>query len=330
LEVIVENPVKHMQKKFFTARLVGRFKIFEVQQARKRGITGSFGLLFLLFTSVNTLFAQPSNDECSGAIALTNLQNWCSAPAAYTTVGATLSAWSRPVCFPSGTTAPDVWFSFVPQSSDLRISVKGAAGQSPGGTLQSPQIAIYTGSCSGLILLHCASDKLSLNYIELLASGLESGKRYFIRVSGRNDFRGTFQLCLNNFSPFLNLLADCPTGQVLCNNGPMTVDFVSGEGLDANELSNVCGRTGCQPTEYQSSWLKWKAATSGTLTFSITPLNPSDDIDFVLFELPNGLDNCTGRVSLRCMSSGENIGQPISNWVACTGATGFAAEKRTK
>lgn len=312
-----------MQKDYLTARLVGRFRFCKGRRSGTKIKTAlsSFALLFSTF--LVSLHAQPINDECSGAITLTNIQNWCSGPAAYTTVGATLSAWSRPVCFPTGTTAPDVWFSFVPQASDLRVSVKGAAGQSPGGTLQSPQIAIYSGSCGGLILLYCASDKLGLNYVELLASGLEVGKRYFMRVSGRNDFRGTFQLCLNNFSPFLNPLADCPTGQVLCNTAPTTIDFVSGEGLDANELSNVCGRTGCQPTEYQSTWLKWRAGTSGSLTFSITPLNPSDDIDFVLFELPNGLDDCSGRVSLRCMSSGENVGQPISNWVACTGSTGL-------
>ena len=313
-----------MQKDYLTARLVRRSGIFERGQFWKTAAKSVSFLLVLFSASYAPLYAQPSNDECFSAIALTNVQNWCSAPAAYTTGGATLSASvPRPVCFPFGTTAPDVWFSFIPQASDLRVSVKGAAGQNPGGTLQSPQIAIYTGSCSSPILVYCASDKLGLNYVELLASGLEAGRRYFMRVSGRNDFRGTFQLCLNNYTPFLNPLADCPSGQVLCNTAPMTVEFVSGEGLDANELNNVCGRTGCQPVEYQSTWLKWRAGTSGSLTFNITPLNPSDDLDFVLFELPNGLDNCTGRVSLRCMSSGENIGQPISNWVACTGATGL-------
>ncbi|MFZ4425863.1 MAG: PKD-like domain-containing protein [Saprospiraceae bacterium] len=281
-------------------------------------------LLFLLHILPSApLHAQPSNDECAAAIPLTDIQNWCSAPGAFTTVGATLSAWGRPFCFPSGTTAPDVWFSFVAQAPELRISVKGAAGQNPGGTLQAPQLAIYTGNCGSLFIVNCATDRLGSNFVELQMSGLETGRTYFVRVSGRNDFRGTFQMCVSNFTPILNPLADCPTGQVLCSNNAMTVDFVSGEGVDPNELNNVCGRTGCQPTEYQSTWLKWRAGATGSLTFTITPLNPTDDIDFVLFELPNGIDNCTGRIPLRCMSSGENVGQPLSNWIACTGATGL-------
>ncbi len=312
-----------MQENYLVTRLVGRYRHSKVLQIGKNIFFGLHLLALLIIVPFPPLYAQPSNDECTGAIPLTNIQNWCSAAGAFTTVGATLSSLGRPFCFPSSTTAPDVWFSFVAQAPELRISVKGAAGQSPGGTLQSPQLAVYSGNCGALFIVQCVSDRLGANFVELQMGGLETGKTYFIRVSGRNDLRGTFQMCVSNFSPVLNLLADCPTGQVLCSNSAMTVDFVSGEGVDPNELNNVCGRTGCQPTEYQSTWLKWRAGTTGSLTFTITPLNPTDDIDFVLFELPNGIDNCTGRIPLRCMSSGENVGQPLSNWIACTGATGL-------
>lgn len=282
-------------------------------------------IVFSLFSLQAT--AQITNNECATATSLTNIVNWCSNPGAFSTNGATLSSDPRAGCFPGSGNGPDVWFSFIAQAADLQISVKGAAGNAPGGTLRYPQLAVYSGACGALTLVQCISDGFGTNYVETQAGGLEPGKRYFIRVGARSGYSGTFQLCLNNFNLPPNPRADCPTSTVLCSKLPVSVEFVGGEGLDPKEIDGLCGRTGCNPTEEQTIWFKWTCSTSGSLTFDITPLNPSDDIDFVLFELPAGLDDCPNKVPIRCMSSGENVGQPISNWAPCTGSTGLRSNE---
>ncbi|MBV6426029.1 MAG: hypothetical protein KIPDCIKN_00520 [Haliscomenobacter sp.] len=285
----------------------------------------SLWVVFFLFALQAT--GQVTNNECSTATFLSNTSNWCSNPGALTTNGATLSSDPRAGCFPGTGNGPDVWFSFVAQATDLQISVKGAAGSAPGGTLRNPQLAVYSGTCGALTLVQCISDGLGANFVEAQAGGLELGKTYYIRVGARNGYSGTFQLCLNNFNLPPNPRADCPTSSVLCSKLPVTVEFVGGEGLDPHEIDGFCGRNGCSPSEEQTIWFKWTCGAAGTLTFDITPLNPSDDIDFILFELPGGLDDCPNKTPVRCMSSGENVGQPISNWASCTGSTGLRSNE---
>src|SRR5690606_21240626 len=62
----------------------------------------------------------------------------------------------------------------------------------------------------------------------------------------------------------------------------------------------------------------------GTLSFTLTPNKPSDDLDFAVFELPGGPDDCNNKVMLRCMASGENVGEPFENSEPCTGPTGLS------
>lgn len=40
------------------------------------------------------------------------------------------------------------------------------------------------------------------------------------------------------------------------------------------------------------------AENDGTLTFTITPYDTTDDIDFALYELPNGIHNCNDKLVL--------------------------------
>ena len=267
--------------------------------------------------------AQPSNDECARAIPLPNVVNWCSPATAFTTSGATLSADTRGFCFPATGNGPDVWYSFTAQATTLQISVKGAGGATPGGTLQFPQLTVYSGACGALSAIQCVSDAVGSNYVETLVEKLQIGLTYYIRVSARNAKSGSFQLCLNNFNQVVNPLADCPTGKILCSKDPLTIDFVGGEGANPFEIANACERNSCKPKEYQSTWLKWTCGQAGTLSFSITPLHASDDIDFIVYELPRGVTDCGTLTPIRCMSSGENVGQPLSNWVSCTGSTGL-------
>ncbi len=50
----------------------------------------------------------------------------------------------------------------------------------------------------------------------------------------------------------------------------------------------------------------------------------SDDIDFVVYELLEGLDDCDNKVPVRCVASGANVSEPFQNWQRCNGPTGLA------
>ncbi|GJM31511.1 MAG: hypothetical protein DHS20C18_05120 [Saprospiraceae bacterium] len=284
--------------------------------------------LFILLVGIclpSILLAQPANDECVNAIPLTDVVNWCSAPAAYSTSGATISAEPSPGCFPNNTDNNDVWFSFVAEATTINVSMIGGVANTPGGTIQNPQVAVYSGECGTLTEIGCASDANNVDQVNTFVNPLNIGDTYYIRVSARFSFTGTFQLCLNNFNEVPQPSSDCEPGVILCDKSPFTVDFVTGEGNNPNEINNTsCNSATCQFTEASSSWYKWTCDQSGTLAFSITPLNPRDDIDFVVYELPNGIEDCSGKFDIRCMASGENVGSPLSEWQPCTGATGLS------
>lgn len=264
--------------------------------------------------------AQPLSDNCSGAINLTELSDWCSDPAAFTTIDATASPEARPSCFPQEEAA-DVWFSFVAQASSINILVIGNTDTSPGGSLVSPQVVLYEGVCGvDLTELECISDAFGNNTVETFGGPLTIGDTYFIRVDARNQNTGTFQLCINNFNQVPDPSSDCNEGVILCDKSPFTVQSVLGAGTNPNEVDP----SSCIRQEISSTWYKWTCDQSGTLSFTLSPNKDTDDLDFLLYELPNGLDDCANKTALRCMASGENVGEPLSNWVACTGNTGLS------
>lgn len=283
-------------------------------------------MLLLCTLALCELRAQaPVNDNCASPFVLDTVNGWCSRIAQFTTVGATPTVGlAVPRCTPSTTTPNDVWFAFDAIGTDLSISVSGATRINAGGTLRAPQFTVYTGNCGNLTEINaCISDANNRNSVQILTSRVVVGQRYFVRVSSRTNNNGTFQLCINSFNANQVPSSDCATGNILCDKRALTIPFVRGEGLNPREIDGVCGRLGCDPSESQSNWFKWTCDAPGTLAFSINPLNPDDDIDFVVFELPGGVNNCSGKNHIRCMSAGENVGQALSTWVSCTGATGL-------
>jgi len=281
-------------------------------------------ILILWLSNVGAAWAGPANEQCSKAILLRDVKGWCSSPRQFTNVGAASSGVANPGCFPSYALDADndVWFKFVAVAKTASISVTGAIASNPGGTLQNPQLAVYRGACSaGLREIACISDGQGYHIVETFVNDLSVGETYFIRVDGRNNKTGTFQLCVNNFNPVPSPSSDCSSAVVLCDKSPFTVPSVTGAGRDRRELPPGI----CVPEESQSAWYKWTCDQPGTLTFTLKPVNPSDDLDFVVFALPGGVDNCSLKFPLRCMASGEEVGAPYSVWSRCSGPTGLRA-----
>lgn len=284
--------------------------------------------ILLLCASITTaqLLAQtPANDECIDAIPITNVSDWCSAADQFTSINATISPQPNPVCFPNNQEVYDVWYSFVAEAPVVSISVVGNTILDPQGTITDPQFALYEGDCNNLNALVCNSDNSDSNQAGAIESGLTVGETYYIRVSARYEHTGTFQICISNYNAVPPPDGDCPTAVILCDRSSFAVDFVQGVGNIPNEIGDVsCNSGTCDISESSSTWYKWTCDQPGPLAFTLTPANPNDDLDFVVYELPNGIDDCSGKVDLRCMASGENVGSPLADWVACTGPTGLS------
>ncbi len=277
-----------------------------------------FIIYFSFFIYAGTAFAQPVNDDCFNPILLKDVTEWCSETGEFTNVGATPSTYGSPNCFTN--VSHDVWFAFTAVATDVVITISGKTSQNPGGTLQFPEAALYNGFCGGMLgELECTTDDGN-SIIELYQSGLFVGSTYLIRVDGRVNFTGSFEICINNYNPPADPKSDCPDAAVLCDKSPFVVQSVKGSGVDGSELDNaLCFSNGASlNNEMNSTWFTWKCKTPGSLTFTLTPNKINDDLDFVLFELPNGLGNCANKQILRCMASGDNF-YPSK----CMGPTGL-------
>ncbi len=267
----------------------------------------------LTFFCGTIVFGQ-SNDDCANALLIPQVENFCSPAGAGDNTQATASNVPVPACF--NTAAHDVWFSLVAVASDITIIISGNTFSTPGGTLVQPAVALYGGACNTLTELACQSDIGLNNIVELTANGLTPGETYYFRVDGA--LPGSFQYCVRNFFFEGMLSGDCPTAVVVCDKTSFTVAAVAGPGSDPNELDDAPCFGGIF-AESNSTWYVFTAATSGTLEFTLSPNNPADDLDFVLYRLPNGPSNCANKVVLRCMAAGDfSIPSP------CMGPTGLS------
>ena len=205
--------------------------------------------------------------------------------------------------------------------TDVNITILGNERPVSGGTLTEPQLVLYRGTCGGTLTeLQCSQASTGVHIVDLYRGALVIGQTYLVRVQGRNNARGTFQICAQNYNAPADPSSDCPTGAVLCDKSPFTVQRVVGAGSDPDEMRNSClGGLGGN-SESNSSWFQWTCDQAGSFTFSLTPTNITDDLDFVLYELPNGIGNCNGKILLRCMAAGELVALYPS---ACHGATGL-------
>ncbi len=282
-------------------------------------------LLTLLFLPC-LIHAQVSNDECMFAEPLGNIPldlDFCTEEGEYDNFGATLSPEPLPFCwFNDGV---DVWFSFTPTGPGIYIQLFGDALNTTG-NVDSPSMALYSGNCNNLTEIGCASISGGINIIELISTDLVIGQVYYLRVAARNDNQGEFDICLRSYIPTPSPQSDCPDAVVLCDKTGFIIENLDSVGDLPNEMNGDCvDEAGVGGQENASVWYTWTCDISGTLEFTLTPNNPNsntEDIDFVVYRLPGGLNDCANRQSLRCMFSGETAGQASS---PCFGPTGLIA-----
>jgi gliding motility-associated-like protein len=275
-------------------------------------------LLFVgLFLAPTLLFSQ--NDECNTAYYINDVENFCSEIGDFSNEGATPSFEDRPFCWPD--LNHDVWFAFAPTKPGVFIQLTGQTPQGFG-TLSQPSIAVYDKPCSEIGIddhIACGSDLFNEGVIEINLTNLIIGQVYYIRIDGRGGNVGTFRLCIDVFNPIKVPESDCDKAVVLCDKSPFIVENLSSVGEFPNEVGGTCIRE-----ESASVWYKWTCQDPGSLTFTLRPTSQGDDLDFALFRLPGGLDDCDNKELIRCMASGETIGESQSYNAPCTGATGLS------
>lgn len=272
----------------------------------------------LLFCSV-WMQAQPLNDDCTTAINIPSIDKYCSGELEFNNFNAT----PDPGLDQQGTGAGcfqqhlnSVWFTFIPREPAVALSIFSSTTTAEAG------MSIYEGNCNtGLSLFDCSTGNTPDD--ELVITGMTIGQLYYLLIeSDASDF--SFTLCIDDFIAPLSPESDCPDAVVLCDKSDFSIEQLLGEGSITNELTGDCVGPG-QEFESASAWYVWTCDQSGTLEFTITPGNTSsavEDIDFIVYELPGGLNDCAGRISRRCMFSGQSGGPNDSN---CLGPTGLRA-----
>jgi len=92
-----------------------------------------------------------------------------------------------------------------------------------------------------------------------------------------------------------------------------------------NTTVDVLDPEECMSEEFQPTWLKFQVASAGNFFFTITPKddNKLDDLDFLVFKT-DSLDVCTHKETIRCMASGETVGQDST---PCFGETGLSPDE---
>jgi gliding motility-associated-like protein len=268
-------------------------------------------IVFISSFSKVSIAQLPSNDDCSNPIKIETVKGFCSGAAAYSSVNATESGFGKAIEWSA--TGKDVWFSFVATAYDVNINVK--AGGTSSGTLQNPLIAIYSGNCSGIISQEIGQNYPGNTLSSYYKGALTVGVTYLIRISAQNNATGTFQLCVDNFFPALQPGQDCSTASLLCSKDRVSPINVSGAGLNNRESAGTC--LDSSPIggsiEANTAWYKWIAANNGTLTFTITPSNSDDDIDWVLYDLG---------------TSGSCAGVTAANAIRCAAGSGVSCSPR--
>ena len=153
-----------------------------------------FAEISLLILSVSSAFAQPSNDDCAGAILITT-SSYSDMGGTYTDVntsGATASS-PNPSCITSNDNNDDVWYKFVAQTQTELLRV-----HSDNGSLAFCY-ALYTG-CGGTEIV--CNNAMGTNYANEALGGLTPGNTYFLRFWSQLNFTSlSFSFSVQDINP---------------------------------------------------------------------------------------------------------------------------------
>ena len=146
---------------------------------------------------------KPGYDFYEGAIELTDLNNWCSSDAVYTTVGATPdqvagSCWNN--------TGPrfNRWFMFTAISTNVTITVDIGGTK---GTQRRTQLALW--QSDGTTEVDCKRYVATDDDVSIFNTGLTIGNVYYVSIDAFDlNYDGSFTLCIDNVDEIYYSRAD--------------------------------------------------------------------------------------------------------------------------
>jgi hypothetical protein len=142
-------------------------------------------------------------DFYEAADELTDLNNWCSTNAQYTTVLATKDK-NKGSCW-NTVGGSNRWFKFTANSANATIQLKTGGAE---GNLQYPYLALW--QSDGTTQIACANYTSQYSDISVVSSALVAGNTYYISVdnhNGSSGYRGTFSLCIDNIDQIFYSIA---------------------------------------------------------------------------------------------------------------------------
>ncbi|MFH1320785.1 MAG: T9SS type A sorting domain-containing protein, partial [Bacteroidota bacterium] len=252
-------------------------------------VTDTNGCIDSLSIVVNEPLPAPANDDCAGAISLT--QNATCITTTGDVAGATESLAG---CY--GNADDDIWFSFVATSDNPIIDVTGSAS--------FDAVIEMFDSCGGTSL-DCVDNTGSGGTETISATGLNIGNTYFVRVYDYYSsipVTPTFDICVYD-TPAPPANDDCAGAMALTvyPDGDCPANATTGTTVSAT----VDGADpACDPGTIQDVWYSFNSGTNTEILFDIALGTASSDIGLEIF------DSCgvpATNLSLNCSyaSSGQ-------------------------
>jgi gliding motility-associated-like protein len=243
----------------------------------------SFLVLLILLIS-NGVLAQPSNDECFGAISLSP-SSTC-VPVTGTVSQATQSI---PGC--TGTADDDVWYSFVATQSNLSVIVSGTTGF-------NPVVQVFSGGCISQSSLACVNNTGNGGTEAVSLTTLIVGVTYHVRVyhfAATAPTTPTFTICVSQAILMPNCATSPPAGNT-CDAATFICDV---NGYCGNTISYTpnswpaLSSAFCGSIE-NNSFIQFVAnASTVSLNVWVTSSTTSAGIQVMIFSIPS----CGGAVT---------------------------------
>lgn len=110
---------------------------------------------------------------------------------------------------------------------------------------------------------------------------------------------------------------DACNALLLCGNSFYTPYSYQGNGLQSDLAHTPCDIPGLNAGEDNPMWIRLEVATSGTILFTLTPVNSQDDYDWAVLNITNG--NCNNLSPSQVVRCNFNRNVPVYN----NGVTGL-------
>lgn len=269
------------------------------------GLTGNSSSVLVTFTG------NPSNDNCTGATALTvNSGLTCTVVTSSTIECSTASSQSTTDCF--GTEDDDVWFSFVATAPSQIITLQNITGSTT-----DMYHSLWTGTCPTLTLVAgTCSDPNSQT-----VTGLTVGQTYYLRVytwTATGGQTSDFEVCITNPCPSC---AGTPAG----GNSTATLTTLCGQSTTLSVTGSVTGCGYSYQWQYSLDGVTWTNITGATAeTYTASP---NSDIYYRrISTCPNSGNSGTSTSTFIDVTPGPNNDEPctasaITVGTSCTFST---------